>query len=257
MSELVDNLKNANVHLVELGQKLEAEKQENAQTFISKNLEDGRRYYKPNTDSRWEPLPEKLVKTLEVSTLTAIKDYLEKNPDGLDLTKTIVHVTNPTCVDVISTPFGGYRQRDTFMQAKAIIPEHMFNQRVEPDKFVPWLQSCFCESEDLAALLKISGNSVDTSEVHLQDDGVSQDVTIRQGAARKGAVDVPSPAVLLPFSTFVEINQPPRKFVFRLGSQPLTCSLIEADGGAWKITAIADIGTWLDEHLPKDVRVIA
>ena len=257
MSELVDNLKESNAHLIEVGQKLEAEKQTNAQTFITHTLEDGRQYYKPNTDSRWETLPEKLVKTLEVSTLTAIKDYLEKNPDGLDLTKTIVHVTSPTCVDVISTPFGGYRQRDTFMQAKAIIPEHMFDRRVEPDKFVPWLQSCFCENEDLAALLKISGNIVDTSEVHLQDDGVSQDVTIRQGAARKSAVEVPSPAVLLPFSTFVEINQPPRKFVFRLGSQPLTCSLIEADGGAWKITAISDIGTWLDEHLPKDVRVIA
>ena len=257
MSELVDNLKASNAHLIEVGQKLEAEKQTNAQTFITHTLEDGRQYYKPNTDSRWEPLQEKLVKTLEVSTLTAIKDYLEKNPDGLDLTKTIVHVTSPTCVDVISTPFGGYRQRDTFMQAKAIIPEHMFDRRVEPDKFVPWLQSCFCESEDLKALLAVSGNIVDTSEVHLQDDGVTQDVTIRQGAARKSAVDVPSPAVLMPFSTFVEINQPPRKFVFRLGSQPLTCSLIEADGGAWKITAIADIGIWLDKNLPKDVRVIA
>lgn len=257
MSELVDNLKEANAHLVEVGQQLESEKQINAQTFITQILEDGRRYYKPKADGCWEQLPEKLVNTLEVHTLTAIKDYLEKNPDSLDLDKTMVHVTSPTCVDVISTPFGGYRLRDTFMRAKAIIPEHMFNQRVAPDKFVPWLQSCFCESEDLKALLAISGNIVDTSEVHLQDDGVSQDVTIRQGAARKSAVEVPSPAVLMPFSTFVEINQPPRKFVFRLGFQPLTCSLIEADGGAWKIMAIADIGAWLEENLPEKVKIIA
>ena len=169
----------------------------------------------------------------------------------------MVHVTGPTSVRVISTPFGGFRQRDTYMEATAIIPDHMFGLSVSPDKFVPWLQSCFCESEDLKALLQISGNIVDTSEVHLHDDGVSQDVTIRQGAARKAAVEVPSPAVLMPFSTFVEINQPPRKFVFRLGSQPLTCSLIEADGGAWKIAAIAEIASWLVENLPSEIRIIA
>lgn len=257
MSELVDNLKVANAHLVEVGQNLEAEKQANAQTFITHKLEDGRKYYKPNTDHKWEQLPEQLVKPLEVYTLTAIKDYLEKNPDGLNLQKTLVHVTGPTSVRVISTPFGGYRQRDTYMQANAIIPEHMFDRPVAPDKFVPWLQSCFCESEDLKSLLSVSGNIVDTSELHLQDDGVSQDVTIRQGATRKSTVAVPSPAVLMPFCTFVEINQPPRKFVFRLGSQPLTCSLIEADGGAWKIAAIAEIASWLDENLPKEIKVIA
>lgn len=256
MSELVDNLKDANAHLIEMGQQLEAEKQANAQTFINYKHTDGRYFYKPD-GSEWEQLKEELVEKLEVFTLTAIKDYLEKNPDGLNLEKTMVHVTGPTSVKVISTPFGGYRQRDTYMHATAIIPQHMFGQRVSPDQFVPWLQSCFCENGDLKALLQISGNLVDTSEVHLQDDGVSQDVTIRQGAARKSAVEVPSPAVLMPFSTFVEINQPPRKFVFRLGSQPLTCSLIEADGGAWKIAAISEIAAWLGENLPNGVKVIA
>lgn len=256
MSQLVDNLKEANSHLISVGQSLEAEKQENAQTFIKHKLEDGRIFYKRD-GHEWLQLKEQLVDNLEVFTLTAIKDYLEKNPDGLNLQKTMVHVTGPTSVKVISTPFGGYRQRDVYMHAKAIIPEHLFDRHISPDKFVPWLQSCFCESEDLKTLLQISGNIVDTSEVHLQDDGVSQDVTIRQGAARKAAVEVPSPAVLMPFCTFVEVNQPPRKFVFRLGSQPLTCSLIEADGGAWKIAAITAIASWLDENLPKEIKIIA
>lgn len=257
MSQFIDNLKEANAHLVGLGQQLEAEKQSNVQTFIMHKLDDERVFYKPDADQDWKELREALVGTLNVSTLSSIKDYLTDNPDGLDLQKTMVHVRGPQLVDVISTPFGGFRQRDVFMQARAVIPEHMFNQHVSPDKFVPWLQSCFCESEDLQSLLQVSGNIVDTSEVHLLDDGVSQEVSIRQGAARKSTAPVPCPAVLIPFSTFVEVDQPPRKFVFRLGSDPLTCSLIEADGGAWKITAISSISEWLHANLPDGVKVIA
>lgn len=257
MSQLIDNLKAANGHLVNLGQQLEAEKQSNAQAFIMHRLDDGRVFYKPDAKGSWENLHEELVSTLEVRTLSSIRDYLTDNPDELDLAKTMVQVCGPRRVEIISKPFGGFRQRDVFMRATAIIPDHLFNAQVPPDQFVPWLQSCFCESEDLKALLHISGNLVDTSEVRSLDDGVSQEVSIRKGAARKSELPVPSPAVLMPFSTFVEVNQPPRKFVFRLGSSPLTCSLIEADGGAWKITAISSIAEWLHANLPTGVKVIA
>ena len=88
---------------------------------------------------------------------------------------------------------------------------------------------------------------MDTSEVRVQDDGVSQEVSIRQGAARKAEVPVPSPAVVFPFSTFAEVAQPAHKVVFRLQSCPLAC----------KLEAIANIRTWLLENLPEGVKVIA
>ena len=54
-----------------------------------------------------------------------------------------------------------------------------------------------------------------------------------------------------------EVAQPAHKVVFRLQSSPLACKLIECDGGAWKLEAIANIRTWLIENLPEGVKVIA
>ena len=173
------------------------------------------------------------------------------------LDKLLVHVCDVTAVRVMSVPFGGWKQRTTYMRADAVIPAHRFGSWTSPDEFVPYLQSCFVPSDDLDALIKISGNLVDTSEVRVQDDGVSQEVSIRQGAARKAEVPVPSPAVVFPFSTFAEVAQPAHKVVFRLQSSPLACKLIECDGGAWKLEAIANIRTWLLENLPEGVKVIA
>lgn len=249
--------KEADVHLIEVGRELEAEKQSNVQAFIRHRAEDGREFYRASPESDWEKLLSAEVESLRVNTLGGVADYLNANPDGLALENIIVHVRAEDAVDVISVPFGGWKQRETFMSARAVVPAHLFDRAVTPEGFVPYLQSCFCESEDLAALVKIAGNIVDTSEVMLLDDGVSQDVTIRSGAVRKAQVPVPSPAVLYPFCTFTEVPQPARKFVFRLGSQPLTCKLLEADGGAWKIEAINSVKSWLTEHLPEGIRIIA
>lgn len=50
MSQLIDNRKEADAHLVGLGQQLEAEKQSNVQTFIMHKLDDERVFYKPDAD---------------------------------------------------------------------------------------------------------------------------------------------------------------------------------------------------------------
>lgn len=251
------NQQETNKHLISTGRELESALKESQGQFFHQQLPDGRNYFKPSGCDDWKPLNDPEAPTIYTKTLTGIANYLNDNPDGLDYTQTIVHVMSPTRVAVISTPFGGFKQRATHMQAEACLPKHKFDQYVAPDEFVPYLQSCFCESEDLAALIKISGNIVDTSEVRIQDDGVSQEVSIRQGAARKGEVPVPSPAILMPFSTFAEVIQPPRKFVFRLSSDPLKCALLTADGGAWELTAIESVAAWLRENLPSDVKVIA
>lgn len=250
------DLKAANEHLVAVGKELEQHKADTARQFFCHTIEDGRAFWKDSAGEDWTKLYEAEAPTLTVNTLTAIKDYLTLNPDNLDLSTIMVHVVDPVRVNVVSAPFGGWKQRATHMQAQALIPRHRFDQFESPDIFVPYLQSCFCPGEHLADLLKITGNLVDTSEVSLKDDGVSQEVSIRHGAARKAEVPVPSPAILYPFSTFSEVEQPARKFVFRLSSLPLKCALLEADGGAWKLAAIQSIAAWLAQALP-NAKVIA
>lgn len=251
------NRTEADRQLFELGRDLEKAKLESNTAFFQSSTLDGRQFYKTCAEDDWEPLRSPAFPKLAVNTLTAVKDYLTANPDDLETSTTMIHVVSPEIVEVVSAPQGGWLDRQVHVRATALIPTHTFNQFVAPDEFVPYLQSCFCESEDLAALIMIAGNIVDTTEVSSLDDGCSQEVSIRQGAARKAEVPVPSPAVLYPFSTFGEVEQPARKFVFRLSSSPLRCKLLEADGGAWRLAAIISIAQWLRENLPEEVRIIA
>lgn len=256
MNTLV-NQKETNQHLLETGAQLERETTANRQAFIYHAMEDGREFYKPSPNDDWCHMEKAEAVNIHAFTLSAVETYLRDNPDVLDLTKVMVRVVSPTEVKVCSNLFGGWKQRETYLSVQALLPEHVFNKQVPPDEFTPYLQSCFCPSEDLTALLAVSGNIVDTTEVHALDDGVSQTATVRQGAARKSEVQVPSPAVLFPFCTFAEIDQPARKFVFRLSSSPLACMIKECDGGAWRITAVNSIAEWLKQHLPEGVKVIA
>ena len=252
MSENVMS-KEVNEHLINVGKELAKAQVERETAFISHTLPDGRAYCK----NSWAPIYEPEQSKLETHSLQSIIDYLTANPDSLELDKVIVHVYSPTDVVVRSIPFGAFKQRCSYMHAEALIPKHRFNEWTNPDIFVPYLQSCFCEGEDLLPLIAVASNIVDTTELTLKDDGVSQEATLRQGAARKGKSDVPNPVVLFPFSTFPEVMQPPRKFVFRLKADPLNCIILEADGGAWKMAALENISVWLRERLPEKVKVIA
>lgn len=94
------------------------------------------------------------------------------------------------------------------------------------------------------------------------DDGMTQIVEARQGIALVGDVAVPNPVMLTPFRTFRDVLQPSSLFVIRLqtgkaaGGLP-EAAIFEADGGAWRLTAISRVRDWLVEHLPKDTPVLA
>jgi hypothetical protein len=82
----------------------------------------------------------------------------------------------------------------------------------------------------------------------VEDDGISQKVTQRQGITSLSIdkMTVPNPVMLQPFRTFYDITQPESEFVFRLQDDPrrgVTAGLFEADGGAWigkEVQAIKD-----------------
>ena len=69
--------------------------------------------------------------------------------------------------------------------------------------------------------------------------------------ARKITI-IPSPARLKPFRTFVEVDQPVSSFVFRMKDDRcggVQCALFEADGGAWTISAMEEIKSYLVKEL--------
>lgn len=78
----------------------------------------------------------------------------------------------------------------------------------------------------------------------------------KYGNAGKEDVIVPNPVTLRPYRTFLEVEQPESKFIFRIreGSdgQPMF-KLVEADAGLWKYEAVDAIKKYLTENLPEEL----
>ncbi|WP_430735142.1 hypothetical protein [Halodesulfovibrio aestuarii] len=248
--------------LISTGKEIAREELKNEKAFLVHEHE-GRTYIKGD----WRPMLDAETDTLHVATLSGLKDFLESNPDNLDLDQLMVHVVDHETVKVRSIPVGGHKQRPVFLTAKALVPEHMFCKATRPayyppSVFIPYLQSCFAEVEgdDLKTVIRICGNVDVEANVNQKDDGMTQKVATRTGVVTKSEEEVPNPVILYPFSSFVEVLQPARKMVLRFAGntdEGAGAALIEADGGAWKITAMQSIAEWLRKNLPEEVRVIA
>ena len=134
------------------------------------------------------------------------------------------------------------------MTAEAFAPKFNFGQWYDVESFIIAMQSCFVQNEDSEKILKVVGNIKEEAVRQTGDDGISQQVTAKTGIATVENIKVPNPVVLAPFRTFREIAQPESKFVFRMQQGP-RCALFEADGGAWKLDAMARIKEWLEIEL--------
>lgn len=201
-----------------------------------------------------EPIPTPLV----VCTMASIVDYFSSNIDELSKSDLIVHVEAYNRVAMFSNLIAPFEQRKAFITASAMTPEIHFERRMEVESFVIQLQSMFVKTPERDNLLKFLGSLKAGFSKTMTDDGVSQTVTAKTGVTMVSEVEVPNPVTLQPFRTFTEIEQPASDFVFRIhgGQEEPTCALYEADGGAWKLTAIQRVAEWIRKEIP-DVAVIA
>ena len=138
----------ADRHLIGVGRELESLDGKAKATLPVHVTEDGLRFYKRDPEGEWQRLHDAEQDTLTVGTLQAVVDYLNQNPDGLELDKLLVHVCDVTTVRVMSVPFGGWKQRTTYMRADAVIPAHRFGSWTSPDEFVPYLGRSRCAHQD-------------------------------------------------------------------------------------------------------------
>lgn len=209
-------------------------------------LEIGGKKY---TTQAVNPVKDAQPAALCVSTLTGLVGYCVANVDSLEHGKLIVHVEDHANVKLLSALHGDFAQRDCLLHVKADLLQMKFNTWVESGPFNIFMQACFQETEDRAAVLKVVGNIRESAVKDTSDDGVSQEVTVKAGIARVDNVKVPNPVVLKPFRTFTEVDQPASQFVFRMKTGP-ECMLVEADGGAWRNEARQNIKQYLADNLP-------
>lgn len=187
---------------------------------------------------------------IKLNTLSSLITYICSNVDEFHA-KVIVHVQSPTRVQMYSA-LDADRERETFVEVNALLPSFAFDQFMEHEKFCIALQSKFIDTGDRAILLKFAGTVEAGSVAEYGDDGVSQKATIKTGITAKAEALVPSPAVLAPYRTFLDIPQPESSFIFRMKQDKydgIQCAIFEADGGAWKMQAVSDIKKYLSEYL--------
>ena len=222
-----------------------------AMEFIQKQAQPqwakvhGLDYASRNVSLVLEPEPEEL----RVTSLTAIALYLKENPDAIDLNDLLLVVDGPLQVFLFSRLRTG-NQRFSYLRANPVIPNFNFSQFTPLDQFVPQIQAGFLPTQSRDSLIQVLSHVSHDTTVKAVDDGTAQEVEVRSGI-RKVYQDLPNPVSLQEYCTFPEIEQPMITYVLRLDrkSDSLQARLIQADGGAWRITAMERIRNWLANHV--------
>lgn len=221
---------------------------------VPTTYEIGSETYSSSLLHRIDEKQDNIVSTLGVSTLTGFVDYITNNRDEIDLSKTLIVIggTRHAC---LMSVLNKDKNREAYIKAKAIVPEHRWGEWNDNENFVIGLQSKFAPTEDREKLMQYIGNMQEEQGVQTMDDGVSQKIVAKTGVATVSNVILPNPVMLKPFRTFQEIDQPESPFIFRVRKGG-DCALFEADGGAWAIECRRRIKEYLEEQLDTSEIVI-
>ncbi len=221
----------------------------------SDSFKIGERHY---TSKKIIPIKEPTVSPVQVHTLTGLAALLsDKASDFLDHEYSyMIHVVDHQKVQVLAQGVTDWCERQSVILAECLQTEGFsFSRFHAPDEFIINFQSLFVPSEEAQNLLKIVSNLAAEAVATSQDNGVSQTATIQTSVASRGTVELKPRWTLAPFRTFLEIDQPPSEFLFRLQNTSTGkpgCALFEADGGRWKLNAIKGIKTWLESSIDKE-----
>ncbi len=140
------------------------------------------------------------------------------------------------------------QKRNYPYRAEADLPSFCFGRYMPYEDMMIALKSKFVPTNELNELVKLLGTITEENRTAIADDGFTQSVTVRQGIAIVGNTAINPIVKLKPFRTFVEVDQPESEFLVRL-RQGGEVALFEADGGAWKLQARANIAEKLREML--------
>lgn len=193
---------------------------------------------------------EEMARPLTATSLSSLIDYINGKQKELR-DSMIIHVESPTKVRLISG-LTKERNREELFCVTTNSNGFEFDHAYDQERFIINMQTAFEQTDETALILTVAGNVESKTVANYGDDGTSQKATISKGIAGKEDVLVPNPVILRPYRTFLEVEQPESKFIFRIkegnDGQPFF-KLIEADGGIWKYEAVASIKEYLQENI--------
>lgn len=197
-----------------------------------------------------EPFPE----TLDFFTLDGLVDYIDTNTERLipsagDNERLIVHVENYKSVVLLSQPYkSNSAKRHVIARCEALTPNIPFGRYLDSETFNTTLLSMFEQTESRDLLFKVTSSLVNEQKLTSSDDGVSQNITLKQGVSLACTCKFENPVPLVPYRTFTEVPQVESNFVMRVDKDG-NIGLNEADGGAWKVHAVNNIRQYLRDRL--------
>ena len=214
----------------------------NGRTFCTKDLKE---YKKPKYKAR----------PLTAHTLTALIDYMKGRKEELPASMIII-VNSPAEVSLISG-LDHERERETLFNVKTNTNGFRFDCYYGQEDFIINMQASFVPSEEADLILSVAGNVENKTVANYGDDGTKQKATISRGIAGKLDVEVPNPVTLQPYRTFLEVEQPESRFVFRIREDnegKPSFKLVEAEGGLWEHKAIERICKFIMMNIPEDIQ---
>lgn len=241
---MTENIKDALSYAVELANK------ENK--IISSKT--GREYFDSNEYSLQELSPRKYAPILELQTLKSLVDYLKSDNDLISNRKLLVVVDSYQKVSVYDQVDFENGKRPQLVSVKATVPVIPFSNWRDQEEFNIMLQSMFIDDADRNLVLDFASHLKIEKGAEVQDNGISQMATVRDGVASLAQAKTPNPVTLRPYRTFNEIEQPASQFVFRI-NKSANLALFEADGGKWKLEAVENIARYLTKELADNNKI--
>lgn len=188
----------------------------------------------------------KLPEKVSVSTLAGLADLVRAALEGQAYRDDyLLHVEDERTVSLKKKVSDEYGRRLQLVVAQPVpFKQFAFGQWLGQEEFTIALASLFAESEDKGYVLHLASSLTNDATSNLEDDGFTQRAQIKAGLRLKDTVTIKPRVKMAPYRTFPELDQPISEFVFRArgnGEQGPSLMLVEADGGRWKLDAIAKI----------------
>lgn len=201
-----------------------------------------------------------LPEPVHVSTLSALVALVSAKLNDLNVSDAIVQVVNYDEVKLRARLADEYGRRD--LHVVVDLPKaqgFQFGAFMDQESFLIGVMANFTADGDREYLLRIASNLTNERVIEGVDNGVTQTVGLKQGAALKTQETVRQRVSLAPFRTFREVQQPSSEFVFRVRQEKdeiPKLALFEADGGKWKIDAAIAVRDWFGGKVG-DIPVVA
>jgi len=188
--------------------------------------------------------PPALPETVNVSTLAGFADLVKGKLDSKEFQgEFLIHIVDEDTVRLIARASDVHGRRQVLMEATPMsFQQFPFDHFMPQEEFLIKAAALIADGNDKAYIMRMAAGLNSESGTTLTDDGFTQSAVVKAALKLVERLDLKPMVDLAPYRTFPEVPQPVSSFIFRARTeaQPML-ALFEADGGRWKVDAIATI----------------